>query len=387
MIYIAELNKTKAEHQVVNSCMISILCSIANKENISTLLFTSQNHYDSFRDLSSKIETIILPVVDAVDGDKLNWAKKVLGEIKNTFQLLFKAKKNDVSLIYFLSISPITLASLTLFKWLFFRKLKIIITLHGELQYLSPGYAKKKVEILFKKLLLFCLRNKTQGLSYLVFGHSIYRSLEKYININIDDFIIISHPYNYQSNFGQKKNNHIVFSHIGACNKQKNSAYYMELANNISPDYTNIEFRAIGKVYLDSNEISPKVILIGQNQFLNRSLYEDAIQGTHWAIYIYEDVNYEMVSSGAILDAISFNIPIICVCNSYFKNIFEEYQIGILVKDKTDLEKVIKDIMENVYDKRFYNYCISEIQRFKASNSIEAIEKSLYNIFKQKALL
>lgn len=388
MIQIIELNKTGSEHQVVNHCLGEILGDIAQDKGTHATFITSASHYQQLRLNHTNISFIEMPVVRPVDGDKIVWAKKFLYEIFYTAKALLRGAKRTERLNFFLSMSPIVLGCLLFLESLFFKKSKIVVTLHGELQYLRPNFSEKGIEKFFGKLLRWGLTRRKSKISFLIFGNTILASLKQYVDIDVNKFIVVEHPYHFPNNI---KNDHnpskkINFGHIGVASLQKRSDVFLELSK--AYEYNDEStFTMIGRNLLGAIPINNNLRLVGNDKFLDRAEFEREVKELHWAVYLYEDKNYEMVASGAVFDAISYNIPIICIENRYFRQVFQQYSIGVMVNSFEELRNEILKIISGNVSSQTYQFYIAEIERFKSENSIQNIQKKLSSILSAKDLL
>ncbi|MNV19721.1 hypothetical protein D3C71_1105980 [compost metagenome] len=101
-------------------------------------------------------------------------------------------------------------------------------------------------------------------------------------------------------------------------------------------------------------------------------------------MYLYEDRNYELIASGAFLDAILYHKPIICLRNSFFQNVFKTYEIGILVDSIEELPEALIKLFSRTDLLEFYAGCQVNIQRYSEDNDLEKqidiLKKHLKNI-------
>jgi hypothetical protein len=142
MIIFAELNKSGFSHVSINRAMLEILLSRYNPEQIK--IFAERNHANNI--LNGKLinNVILTNSIHVVDGGYLLWPYKLLLDFFNLIKIFSAARKSKVDFIFIASIFPLSHFFFLMIRF-FYKKTKVILCLHGELQHLLPRSFKDKI--------------------------------------------------------------------------------------------------------------------------------------------------------------------------------------------------------------------------------------------------
>ena len=369
MNYIIELGKDKNEHELVNSCALHLWQEVFNHD---TRFYGSHAHLDALQRLlpGLKVDSFSpVKILPRKDGNKFQWIKIYIHEIKTVFRILKKAKREKVDNIVFLSLSSPT----TFFvkKYLRLSKLNtnIFYTLHGDLQWLiQDGLGGS--ERLFRSLIQKNLSSANANEYYVVYGKTIADKLLTICPQLKNHLLHLEHPFIHKPDSHSIPPNLLTIGAFGVISKHKNSHEVIRLAEIMHQKNAALQFKLVGKFIDDLTYDQNAVAVIGGEHFLSRGDYEQEIEDTAWLMYLYEDRNYELIASGAFLDAILYRKPIICLRNRFFQNLFSTYNIGIMV----DTLEALPDALTHLFDRsdlpEFYASCQENIQRYSNDNKL-----------------
>lgn len=343
MNYIVELSKDSHEHELVNSCGLYLWQDVFNHD---TQFYGSHLHKEALEQFLPNLEIDEfhpIEILPRIHGDKLQWIKIYLHEISSIFTILKKVKKNKIKHVVFLSISPVALLFAKLYLKFNTVHANIIFTFHGELQVLIQDKLRLS-QRLVRSIVRLNLSIQNSKVFYVVYGKTIKEKLSSlYPSVN-SRILSIEHPF--QTKFSK----HTTFKDLytigafGAISQHKNSHRIVELADMMNTKMPKLNFKLVGK-FIDHLQYNKDVItVVGGEDFLTRHDYEEELSTTSWLLYLYEDRNYELIASGAFLDAVLYNKPIICLKNNFFKNILADYEIGIMVDSIEEFPRLL-----NVY--------------------------------------
>ena len=114
------------------------------------------------------------------------------------------------------------------------------------------------------------------------------------------------------------------------------------------------------------------VELNSTNRLLPFEIYNSYVQSMDVMLLLYDTNSYKLTASGAILEAIWNEKPIIALKNAYFEYLFNKFgDLGVLCNDLTSLIQVINKFKANSYFKK----------------NIAVAKKNLYPIAVQSQLL
>lgn len=380
MVYFAELNKTGEEHAVINGSLLQMISHIFNGEKI--VFWGSKVHFDKLERGNLDIYTHFIRVRKPKDKDKFNWILKFLTEIIFIFRILICANRDNVRFIFFSSLSVFGNYTLKILASLLFRKIPLIIMLHGELELLRRNSVHKKVDRYYGFILEKALKKRASNIKYLVLGEFIKdMSLELGL-LKEDQILVIDHPFTFPRIDTHPRMYSIPhFGHIGVAKKSKNSHLFFKLAEQFSKEIAlgQVKFSIIGMVLNDmKGYVSGSVECVGNDKFVERHLYEKYISEIDYSIFLYDDNNYGLTGSGAIMDAISYQKPILCLKNRYFSQLFanEYHRPGWTFNNIEELSQKITEIIGGK-ERDTYMTQVSFFDPLKNQFSISQIEKQL----------
>lgn len=369
MNYIVELAKDTNEHELVNSCALYLWQEVFNH---NTRFFGSNGHAEALQRLlpTLKVDSIdSIEILPRKDGNKVQWIKIYLQEIKTVLRILKKAKREEVDNIVFLSLSSPT----TFFVKKYLRLIKlntnVFFTLHGDLQWLIQDNLGRS-ERLFRSIIRKNLSNIRPNEYLVLYGKTIKDKLLTIFPQVENQVLHLEHPFISKRTISKFASDLFTIGAFGVISKHKNSHEVIRLAENMYQKNTTLQFKLVGKFIDNLTYDKNAITVIGGERFLSRQDYEHEIEDTAWLMYLYEDKNYELIASGAFLDAILYNKPIICLRNRFFQNLFSTYNIGIMV----DSLEGLPDALINLFDRsdlpEFYASCQENIQRYSDDNKL-----------------
>lgn len=348
MVVIADLNMTGNRHFNFNYSFIKILLKIYK----SGIFFGDKEQYELF--LKKNLEDFKSLKNKSLNLNDSSRSLKIWREFTNIFRLiniLNFQKKNKIENLYLLSISP--------FIYYIYKKVNklyknqnIYIIFHGELE----GIVKKekkiwKMNYWFKKAYFL---KETSNTYYILLSKIIYNNINSEMVNNNKNFLIIDHPYEFENNFSKQKQrkNKLIIGALGVARKyQKNTHLIFKLAEDLKKyiEKGSLELRIIGKI---SNDIIPylnkDVIYSDDCNLLNEKEYEEKIKEIDYSIYFYEKNSYKFTCSGALIDSIKFEKPMLAYKNDFFSYYFDEVgQMGYLLNSYDELKEKIIELIEN----------------------------------------
>lgn len=370
MNYIVELGKDGNEHELVNSCALYLWQEVLEHD---TRFYGSHAHKNALLKLLPNLrinEFEAVHILPRKNGNKLRWIKVYLHEIAAAFRIIRKAKRECVKNIVFLSLSSPTMAFVK--KYLKYNPIqaKVFFTLHGDIQWLIQEKLGMS-ERFFRSLIRKNLSNVCEGNYFVVYGKTIKDKLLTIFPQIDSQLLSLEHPFLTKSNLSKAISDIYRVGAFGVISRHKNSHKIIELAELMQEKNPLIKFRLVGKVIDHLPYKNAAVTVIGGTDFLTRQDYEREIEGTAWLMYLYEDRNYELIASGAFLDAILYQKPIICLRNSFFQHIFTTYEIGIIVDSIEELSEALIKLFLRVDLQEFYALCQANIQRYSRDNDLD----------------
>ena len=357
MVLFCEVNKTGLEHATVNKQMLRLLGRAFPSETIHARV--SETHWEAISESVKGYDVVPFfeRVVSPEKGNKWRWIVKLLSECKRDFLMLRYAQRQQATLVFFASSSPVGNLFVSLLSKFLFKRCKVVVTLHGELQLLRMREGKY-----VDKVYVTCLRKafsmKLPGRRYLLLDKYIRDRLLDYRLMPAENMMAIRHPLTYGGDMHHphQLRHGIVFGHLGVAKLEKRSPMFFELAARFQAAVSEgmASFVVAGQLLDDMRPFTNSWVEYSHDdKLLSHADYLVRCAGMHYAVFFYDDEGYELISSGTIMDAISLEIPIIAFRNRYFTHFFEQCEIppGILCENTDEFYKVVdKIITTDEYD-------------------------------------
>lgn len=290
-------------------------------------------------------------------------------------KIYFYLDKKDI--IFYTQSNPFSLIFLNIIN--LFLKKQIFIVMHGELEMFLNAKFYKIISLIYK--ITFKLFLISKQIKIIVLGDCIKHNLLRNNLIKKDKIISLEHPFylsikeenkiNEKTNIKEK----VIISLIG----ENFIEEFVELASNIKNK--NIKFKNISGIKTNNNK-KIEYPFFNLNRNPKREEINKEIQNSDFIIYLYPKTRYKYMASGAIFDAISNKVPIICLENDYFNYIFD---IGGDLGYKIDNLKEMKIFLENFKkNKEEYIEFENNIEKYIKKRTIyeitEKFRKELKNV-------
>ena len=294
------------------------------------------------------------------------------------------AKKTDI--LVFNYNNMLAVRTMNIFNKIFHRK--ILIFCHGEMEYLIADYSffGPFNRLLFKLGRSFFLNKKIhieKNIKFVVLGDSILKNIKKITPSNISSsFIAVDHSYFFKNDINNKDffSDSVKIGTVGLFYKKKGAdefCYLVSLINN-----NKIKFSITGKIFYDLDKLKKLNIDLPNN--LGKGLVpidvlEARVKKLDFILYLYPTDSYQLMASGAILDALSLQKPIIALKNDYFDYIFKKFgEFGFLFES---VEKIAEFLNHNSLKSTQSSFDYLSIQkRLSVSTISEELKESLKKI-------
>jgi putative glycosyltransferase len=294
------------------------------------------------------------------------------------------AKKTDI--LVFNYNNMLAVRTMNVFNKIFHRK--ILIFCHGEMEYLIADYSffGPFNRLLFKLGRSFFLNKKIhieKNIKFVVLGDSILKKIKKTTPPNISNsFITVDHSYFFKNNINNKDtfSDSIKIGTVGLFYKKKGAdefCYLVSLVNN-----NKIKFSITGKIFYALDKLKKLNIDLPNNLgkgIVPRDELEARVKKLDFILYLYPTDSYQLMASGAILDALSLQKPIIALKNDYFDYIFKKFgEFGFLFES---VEKIADFLNHNNLKSTQNSFDYQSIQnRLSISTISEELNESLKKI-------
>lgn len=383
MIYYAELFMTAGQHAPFNAACLQVLRQAYPDQALRA--YMCQSHWESL--LHNGLDTNMVQFYDRSvvvnkTGSKWQWFKKLINEGLQLMRLLIIVSFQRPKLLCFAFLSPFGQILVSYYAKIFFRQQQILIFLHG-MEILKSDKQVKRIDRLYAKLLKSAFRVSHSAKKYVVLEQSAHHYLIEHHYLKAKEMLLLPHPYSFKhvevSRRTLSRSYPLVMAHIGIARLDKQSHVFFHLAEHFQEFVKagKLIFRQIGPVL---PEVSPYlnswVQYLPSEEMLSRSAYEQACLGIDYAIFCYPEDAYELTSSGAVLDAITYGKPIMALRNKFFERLFAipKQPPGKLFNHLPELIAGMEDLVLNHEKQPDYTEAFVDLQQ---NYSIQNVAKSL----------
>lgn len=253
-------------------------------------------------------------------------------------RIYFKANKED--LVFYCYNTIFFLHLVNLLNKIF--KKKVLIITHGEMDMLQTTGGSLITKLDRAILKNFFKKNKvSRNLHFLVLGDSLYKNIQSLVS---DECFKHIHPiqntFYMDGDVPTKEPDHNIFKcgTIGSAAQTKGLMDYFKLLRLLSEKGVKYDASIIGTVigqplfqkYLNDYNVHIKS---GLNK---REDYERAISELDFAVFFYPSNTYKLIASGAVLDAICMNKPVLCLKNDYLDYAIKETGHPAMIFDNVE---------------------------------------------------
>lgn len=322
----------------------------------------------------------------------LQWVDKLRKDYR-FMNAVVKEGRDRNAVIYFCSVPPISLRFLTMASRKY-PEVKIINTLHGELELVFEHHGKKEEMIGNMYRSLFA---KTQPNLYHLLLNKIAKQPVLDLGLLKEESILdITHPYFYQS--WEKKESvsrdTLKLGHVGSLGIRKNGQLLFDLAARFKTLIADqkVSFSAVGAIEPNivayKNE-SVQCFTDKHEGYLDRRIFEQKIQELDYALFFYGPGQFIFRASGAIFDVIEHCKPVIVLRHPYFEYLFREAgNIGFMCDSLDEMEALILRLI-NKDDDLINQYTIQQhnITAYRSAVDIPNIAKDFKQQLSERSIM
>lgn len=343
-----------ANHVIGNAGLLNLVGKISPGQS-ELHFFADPIHIENVRlkVQSEHNNTIVYHPIDVIhpEANGLNkiliWRKKLNTDYQIVKSILTQARKEKVEFVVFCTIVA---SNLYRFKPLFkhFSDLKIIISLHGEIEYLF----KKQLTTLQKLNAYFykkSFNSPSSNVKFLTISKLIKEKLIAAKVLQEEQLLHIEHPMLEYSRQVKALPIAPKIAQLGVASIRKGSEKIFQIAEAFQKEINEhkLSFQVIGKLYEDVMPYKNAFVqvLSSDNQHISQSRYEQSIEESGFALSLMTGDEYVFRISGSLIDSIQYQIPLIALRHEYLEFLFREGgDIGYLCNSVEEINAVLKDV-------------------------------------------
>ena len=187
-------------------------------------------------------------------------------------------------------------------------------------------------------------------LRFLVLDKSILAEMGQILPAAIPQLDVLPHPLN-PSEVGLKVplvlSEPVCIGFVGLATKAKGIDIFLEIASAIRKRFGNrFEFQLVGRLQKGDEFRSPDVVADEPStKMIPRAEFKARLAKLHYIMLPFRSGYYDLSASGALIDALASQIPVIALRVPLVETLFADYgDIGYLCNDHAEIIEAIEDI-------------------------------------------
>lgn len=392
-IYLIDQTSEGNHHMVFNTALVKVLSLIhkdipfiyygtpSSIQSIKSLLSTDEINSIQFRNIQYSFapNSFALKI--------LNYGLKEIKRMFNFIQIFNKSSSEDL----------IVLSVTTFTSFLGFKFLKLcyqtptIAVLHGDVDFVyNSKDLLSKINGIFHKIIF---KIPARNFRYLTLNKIEKKILVADGYLKNDEVYEIEHPF---LNIKEAENTHIPqlplkLGHIGSMEIERKNSHYTfllaEKAKSLIQDH-KVQFKSIGLMTPGLKPYKNDLVelIVGNQsddspQYLSREQYEIELENLDYILFFYPPTEYIFRASGAVVDFLAKNKPIICLKHPLFEYMFDKAgNIGFMCEDIDAIYKLLEKITSSTYDlSTQYAQQVDNITNYKQEFTVTNVAKDLEN--------
>lgn len=338
-------------HEMFNAALLAMCCELGKETVVCRSTRSNYRAMLGLLEYSPKVTYKNVPTV-AGSGRYALLARYIFSASLDCLYLI-RSKKTDILILPFNNLFGLRMFN-RLNRLL---KRKVLIFCHGEMESIASDINRKGLlsKILYSNCRNFFLDNKltiADGLYFSVLGDSIKNNLGHYLSEDaMLRFVSIDHPYIFKPLSASPRQSYrkgLRLGTVGSMSVSKGSDKLVEYAGLCKNKGLEVEISHTGRIVSGGEEIRQQGIvdISPQHMELTRQEYDKRLSGLDYILFFYDSDSYKITASGAIMDSLAIEKPVIALRNDYFDYIFEKFgTFGYLADNVDQMVCITEDIL------------------------------------------
>jgi hypothetical protein len=377
MIVLADLYMTGQAHVPLNTSLITIFSKVYRNEPLA--YFGDDAHISTIA-RRLRLPSMSMHGLPIIPHPGLLHHARIPFDIINLFRLSRVVNRNPVPAIVILSVFPITRWFLLMLKKRLFGNRQLIVFYHDELEFL---FRENQLVWPWRQAYWVAkfLDGRDAGILNVALGDSIAENLKRERPTARQRIVSLLHPYDFSTDADPSEPSRINgvkrFGIPGICNVEKNAQSIFEVASHLQRAHPEAEFVMVGRADGMKKYDNGLVDFEESTKLIASDEYERKMKGLDYALYFYPPHSYRLTASGALMDAIKYNKPVIALKNDFFKDVFGRAgDIGYLCEDLREMEDTIAAILTGQERPR-YRGQLANLRKFREVHTYENLALEL----------
>lgn len=385
-IYIADLNSAGNTHILINVSMIKVLLEAYPESNL--FFYSELKHQQiaaTFFSEAEKQRVSFNPLAAKKHND--SFFSKLTGSVTNSIKDLLLLRKllvlsKNNGMLFLFKAHALTFLLLEYLKNSY-PNVPTMAILHGEVEFIHAGANnwERNIGNLYKKI----LTHKSANFIYILLNKI---SKDRLIQRNLvapNDAIELMHPYPFTFNSRRssiESDKPVIIAHVGSLGARKNAHLLYSLAEMCKENIVKnlVGFWAVGAIEPDVQEFQNDLVIDftatdGAGKYISREVFEQKISAIDYAVFFYTPNQFVYRASGAILDVIEAEKPIIVIKHPFFDYLFSAAgNIGFQCDDLEQMAGYVEQIAtrDHTLMNQYAEQC-ANLRKFKMQNDIKSI--------------
>jgi hypothetical protein len=382
MIVLCELSFVGPAHVPFNAGMLTTIRAAFPKEDLA--FYGAAKHVEELqKQVGPRLASSIAWREILPPESSTRYIKRFLRELSVIWRLLGILAQDSPSRLILTSAYPSAVLATKVARWFQPKHTPVQIVLHGLSGVVGSRYRNPLRRFQDMRTALTLLGNN--GIQYLFLEESIRNAVLQNLPFLSGNVEALEHPVapNEGLTLSAELTQPIRFGFLGLADQAKGFPVFHELAKRITATHGSLaEFHAIGhlpkngKLVLGLEALSTKP----GNTLMSREDYLEAVKMLHFIVLPHQALSYNLTASGVLLDAITWEKPIIARTIPIFEMMFERYgDIGYLFDDDAELIGIAEEILQST-DKVRYQRQVLHLRSLRMSRSPESLAKIYQDI-------
>lgn len=395
MFIYADLSKTGHDHFLFNTGYFTVLRSICAGEEVD--LYCHGSHFKYIKDELDleKVQQHDI-FIQKRKGKRvvflLEWLYKNIYDFVILWKIFRQASKKEARFVFFAMMPVRSMNYMLLLHRMFFRKLQVILTFHGEIEVWFNTHktaTQRFHSSVFKKLFAYSNRN----LKFFVPNAFIRENLRKEQLFTKKEILTVYHLLHPDDDTMELKLP-VIAGHIGSTEWRKHSDCFFKLATVVKSKFPDVaekmKFRVAGRYRKDFDGMleGSEVQLADQSRILERQYFDQEIKSLHFSMVFMFPDEYLYRESGTVLESLKFGKPVIGLKHPYLDFLEARYgKIGVYAENIESLAEELSRLFSDPARLRAsYEAMCANIQNMHHQITLEQLARALKEQMQQAGI-
>ncbi len=375
MICVCELSFDDGGHVPFNAGLLTTISSAFPTERLS--FFGAWRHIEELK------KEVKPSLADSITWNDIppptpgtSYLKRFFCEFSIIRRLLKSLPQDASSRLLLTSAYPSTVVALKVARLFHPGRLPVQIVLHGMSGVTGKRYRHPIRRLQDMRSALGFLAN--DGIQYLVLEQSIRDTVLRKMPFLAGNIESLDHPIapTEGDTAGIALINPIRFGFLGLADKSKGFPLFLELANDIIAKHRGtVEFHVIGRFPENITQMNGTEVLTTKpgTDLMSREKFVLGVRQLHFVVLPHDAATYTLTASGVVLDAITWQKPVLARRIPIFENMFERYgDIGYLFNNDNELRSIVEQLLSTA-DTLRYQRQVLNLQMVREARAPESL--------------